>query len=81
MTGEKPSLADCQIGIGRFSRRAEWEAVVADNSHACESAAKCLEVGLRLLVVSRASSLEKHAGCSMEAEDTWSSRKLLLTLR
>lgn len=81
MTCEKPSLADCQIGIGRFSWRAEREAVAADNSHACESAAKCLEVGLGLLVVSRASSSKKQAGCSVEAEDTWSSRKLLLTLR
>lgn len=82
MTGEKPSLANCQIGIRRrFSRRAEREATAPDNSHVCESAAKCLGVDLGLLVLSRASRWEKQAGCRVEVEDTWSFRKLLLTLR
>ena len=46
VTGEKPSLADCQIGIRSFSWRAEQEVMAPDNSHVCESAAKCLGVDL-----------------------------------
>ena len=36
--------------------------------------------GPGLLVVSRSSSWEKQAGCRLEAEDTWSSWKLLITV-